>query len=72
MLHFGIDVSRDKLDCAVLDEQGRRVKRARTFTNDGPGVAELIHWARAVEVEQPRRFVLEATAAYHECVFRRT
>ena len=63
---FGIDVSRDKLDCAVLDEQGRRVKRARTFTNDGPGVAELIHWARAVEVEQPRRFVLEATAAYHE------
>ena len=66
MLHFGIDVSRDKLDCAVLDEQGRRVKRARTFTNDGPGVAELIHWARGVEVEQSRRFVLEATAAYHE------
>jgi transposase len=30
------------------------------------GVIELIGWARAVAVEQPRRFVMEATAAYHE------
>lgn len=66
MLHFGIDVSRDKLDCAVVDEHGQRIKRARTFTNDAQGVIELIGWARAVAVEQPRRFVMEATAAYHE------
>ena len=66
MLHFGIDVSRDKLDCAVVDEHGQRIKRARTFTNDAQGVIDLIGWARAVAVEQPRRFVMEATAAYHE------
>jgi transposase len=66
MLHFGIDVSRDKLDCAVVDEHGQRIKRARTFTNDAQGVIELIGWARAVAVEQPCRFVMEATAAYHE------
>ncbi|MGF6214352.1 IS110 family transposase [Comamonas sp. 4034] len=66
MLHFGIDVSRDKLDCAVVDAHGQRVKRARTFTNDVQGVIELIDWARTVAVEQPRHFVLEATAAYHE------
>ena len=51
MLHFGIDVSRDKLDCAVVDAQGQRVKRARTFTNDVQGVIELIDWARPVAVE---------------------
>lgn len=66
MLHFGIDVSRDKLDCAVVDEHGQRIKRARTFANDAQGVIELIAWARAVAVEQPRHFVMEATAAYHE------
>ena len=66
MLYFGIDVSRDKLDCAVVDEQGQRVKRARTFANDTAGVSELIDWARTVSPELPRCFVLEATAAYHE------
>lgn len=66
MLNFGIDVSRDKLDCAVLDDNGQRVKRSRTFSNDHPGVLDLIAWARSVAVEQQRRFVMEATAAYHE------
>jgi len=66
MLNFGIDISRDKLDCAVVDEHGQRVKRARTFTNNAQGVKELIGWALAVAVEQPRRFVMEATGAYHE------
>ena len=66
MLNFGIDVSRDKLDCAVLDDHGQRVARPRTFANDHQGVLDLIAWARAVAVELPRRFVMEATAAYHE------
>lgn len=66
MLNFGIDVSRDKLDCAVLDEQGQRVKRARTFANDHQGVLDLIVWGLSIEADQPRRFVMEATAAYHE------
>lgn len=66
MLYFGIDVSHDKLDCAVVDEQGQRVKRARTFANDTAGVSELIGWARTVSPELPRSLVLEATAACHE------
>ena len=38
MLYFGIDVSRDKLDCAVVDGHGVRVKqRVRSFTNDAQG-----------------------------------
>jgi transposase len=66
MLNFGIDVSRDKLDCAVLDEQGQRVKRARTFANNNQGILDLIAWGLSIAVDQPRRFVMEATAAYHE------
>ena len=30
------------------------------------GIVELIGWARTLAAEHPRRFVLEATAAYHE------
>lgn len=66
MLYFGIDVSRDKLDCAVIDEQGQHIKRARAFANDTLGVNELMGWARSTNPELSRCFVLEATAAYHE------
>jgi transposase len=66
MLNFGIDVSRDKLDCAVIDQNGQRAARSRTFGNDSKGVHELIAWAGGIDVVQPRRFVMEATAAYHE------
>jgi transposase len=66
MFHFGIDVSRDKLDCAVVDEQGQRVKRGRTFKNDPEGIIELTRWAGQIAVDQPLSMVMEATAAYHE------
>ena len=39
---------------------------SRAPGNFAQGIIELIGWARAVAVEQPRRFVMEATAAYHE------
>lgn len=66
MFYFGIDVSRDKLDCAAVDEEGQRINRARTFANDTQGVNEIIGWARATACEEPCCFVMEATAAYHE------
>jgi transposase len=66
MHFFGIDVSRDTLDCAVVDETGKRVKRVRSFANNVQGVRDLAVWARAILSGQPGRFILEATAAYHE------
>jgi hypothetical protein len=65
MLHFGIGVSRDKLDCAVVDEQGPRVKGGRTLKNDAQSIIELAHWARQIAVEQPLSIAIEA-AAYYE------
>jgi transposase len=66
MRYFGIDVSRDRLDCAVVDDQGERSARPRSFTNDADGVRSLIVWVLAHDAGQPRQVVMEATAAYHE------
>src|SRR3954453_8413307 len=66
MRYFGIDVSRDRLDCAVINEQGDRSTRPRSFVNDADGVRSLIHWVLAHDVGHSRSVVMEATAAYHE------
>ena len=66
MLHFGIDVSRDTLDCAVIDERGQRIKRSHSFANHPDGLRQLIAWMSSVDADEPRQVVLEATAAYHE------
>lgn len=66
MRYFGIDVSRDRLDCAAVNEQGDRSTRARSFANDAEGVRSLIHWVLTHDAGEPRRVVMEATAAYHE------
>jgi transposase len=66
MRYFGIDVSRDRLDCAVVNEQGERSARPRSFVNNADGVRSLITWVLAHDAGQPRSVVMEATAAYHE------
>ncbi len=68
MRYFGIDVSRGRLDCAVVDESGQRAKRPRNFANDTDGVRDLLVWIASVDPDEPRHAVLEATAAYHELV----
>ena len=66
MRHFGIDVSRDTLDCAVVDDRGQRIKRSYSFGNHPDGLRHLIAWVLSVDAGEPRQVVMEATAAYHE------
>jgi transposase len=66
MRYFGIDVSRDRLDCAAINELGERSARPRSFANDADGVRSLIIWVLAHDPGQARQVVMEATAAYHE------
>lgn len=66
MRYFGIDVSRDRLDCAVVNEHGERTRRSHSFANDPNGVRELITWVLSVDAGERRHVVMEATAAYHE------
>lgn len=65
-LCLGIDVSKDKLDAAVLLE-GRKWY-ATKVRNDVAGVAQLLAWActRTGLTVADCRVVLEATGVYHE------
>ena len=63
---IGIDVSKEKLDCALLREQDKL--KTKVITNKITGWQELFDWALKnthLAVEQ-LHFVMEATGIYHE------
>jgi transposase len=68
MVFLGIDVSKDRLDCALLATQGVKVLSGRSFPNDAAGIERAVAWAERVSGVAPAEVhvVLEATAAYHE------
>jgi transposase len=65
MRYCGIDVSRDKLDCTVIDENGEPLRRSRCFTNNLLGFTKITRWLEEAEA-RGCVVVMEATAAYHE------
>lgn len=66
-MHFiGIDVSRDKLDCAIVAQDGSIAHGSRSFKNAPEGIRALLKWSRKIVPKGELRFILEATAAYHE------
>lgn len=65
---IGIDVSKSKLHCVLLNEEGKR--KAKAFSNAPDGYASLVQWALYYghcEITQLHA-VLEATGVYHEAV----
>jgi transposase len=59
--HFvGIDVAKDWLDVAVLEEE-----HMNQFANTKKGVVELVRWVRP---HQPKLIVVEATGGYEEAL----
>jgi transposase len=63
---IGIDVSKDKLDCAWPREEEKL--KTKVFSNTIAGWKELIDWSlknTGLEIEQ-LHFVMEATGIYHE------
>ena len=64
---IGIDVSKRKLDAAVLDNRGKI--KSRVFANDAGGHHALIQWLqdRGLEIAVSR-VCLEATGPYSEAV----
>ncbi len=65
---FGIDVAKEKLDCAVVVHNRQRPIGQKAFPNTPDGIERAAAWvmkvcrAEAFEVHA----VLEPTAAYHE------
>jgi transposase len=70
---LGIDVSKGRLDCAVLAAEGGRPLGRRSFRNDAEGAERAATWTTQVSgaAAADTHVILEATAAYHEPVARR-
>ena len=58
--YVGIDVSKDKLDVAVLGE-----RQEKQMSNTQKGIAELVQWMNEL---QPELIVVEATGGYQRAV----
>ena len=73
MVFLGIDVSKGRLDCAVLAAEGGRPLGRRSFRNDAEGAERAATWTTQVSgaAAADTHVILEATAAYHEPVAHR-
>jgi transposase len=70
MMYFGIDVSKQKVDCAWLRDRDARRFKTRRFDNTPAGFAALLDWALS-QSQAPAKdlfFTLEATGVYHEAL----
>jgi transposase len=73
MVFLGIDVSKDRLDCALLASEGGTSLGGRSFPNTAAGLDRVTAWAARVSgaAAAATHVVLEATAAYHELAAHR-
>lgn len=64
--YLGIDVSKNKLDCCLL-EAGSGKRKAKSVKNQAEGVAELVQWcAKQQALVADTLIVMEPTGCYHE------
>lgn len=69
MFYLGIDVSKAKLDCCLLNQDAPQKRKSKAVANSVLGVADLLRWL-AKQGAQPAdtHVLLEATGVYHESV----
>lgn len=70
MTIIGIDVSKDKIDCAWLRDLSPVKVKTKILTNNAKGFKSLIEWAE-LNTKQPINeihIVMEATGIYHEAL----
>ena len=70
MLFVGVDVSKDRLDCAVITDDTGKLLGQRSFLNASEGIGRLLSWVRRLSGagDASIHVVVEATARYHELV----
>lgn len=68
MITIGIDVSKQKLDCAWLRDVETNKVKSKVFKNNAEGFEALIQWAElnTKQVLKKIHFTMEATGIYHE------
>ena len=69
--YVGIDVSKFKHTCCVIDENGEVIKKSLDFSNTKEGFDSLIEIFKSIDQSESLfQIVMEATGHYHECLFR--
>ena len=67
----GIDVSKFKHTCCIIDGEGEIIKKSFDFTNSKKGFDSLIEIFKSIDQSESLfQIVMEATGHYHECLFR--
>ena len=67
----GIDVSKFKHTCCIIDGDGEIIKKSFDFSNSKEGFDSLIETFKSIDQsESLYQIVMEATGHYHECLFR--
>ena len=66
---IGIDVSRGKLNVALLFAPAFLKKKTKVVSNNPDGFKSLIEWLQhQVKGQKPFRFIMEATGSYHQAL----
>lgn len=68
--YVGIDVSKFKHTCSIIDENGAIIKSSFDFKNSKDGFDLLIEILKSIGESQSIQIVMEATGHYHMCLFR--
>ena len=63
---IGVDVSKKKLDVALITAQGKY--RCKVFDNDGVGFKAFLDWIKVHVPEGAAQVCMEATGVYHEAL----
>ena len=63
MFYLGVDVSKKKLDCMLLDTSSGKLK-SKALLNTKAGFEELIEWLTANKAPDAH-VVMEPTGVYH-------
>ena len=67
----GIDVSKFKHTCCIIDGDGEIIKKSFDFSNSKEGFDSLIEVFKSIDQSESLfQIVMEATGHYHECLFR--
>ena len=69
--YVGIDVSKFKHTCCIIDGDGGIIKKSFDFSNSKEGFDSLIEIFKSIDRSSSLfQIVMEATGHYHECLFR--
>lgn len=69
-IYVGIDVSKFKHTCCIIDGNGEVIQKSFDFSNSKEGFDSLIETFKSIKQSEPFQIVMEATGHYHECLFR--